>query len=159
MQVAAHPAVRRGILGLSWRQCIALIALVNAFVALYLHLWKTGRAGALACGGRGGCQIVQYSPWSYFFGVDVALIGTIGYAALCLVALVGSTARYHDRRGFALAQMALVYPAFAFTLRLKWAEFFRLKTFCPWCAISAVSIVCLVMLVTVDWQRTKGVSQ
>jgi uncharacterized membrane protein len=156
MPPAVHPEPRRGILGLSWRQGVALLALVNAFVATYLHLWKIGEAGALACGGGGGCQIVQYSPWSYFLGVDVALIGAVGYSTLFVVALVGSLPRFEDVRGFALAQMALVYAAFLFTLRLKWAEFFKLKTFCPWCAISAVSITILAVIVTVEWRRLRA---
>lgn len=156
MLPAVHPEPRRGILGVSWRQCVAVLALGNAFVATYLHLWKIGKAGSLACGGGGGCQIVQYSPWSYFFGVDVALIGAIGYGTLFAVALVGSLPRFEDVRGFALAQATLVYAAFLFTLRLKWAEFYKLKTFCPWCAISAVSITILAVIVTLEWRRLRG---
>jgi uncharacterized membrane protein len=155
MTSPVHTQPRRGALGLTWRQVVALLALANAFVATYLHLWKIGKAGALACGGGGGCQIVQYSPWSYFFGVDVALIGAVGYSTLFLVAVVGSLPRVEDLRGFALAQLALVYAAFVFTLRLKWAEFYKLKTFCPWCAISAVSITILVVIVTLEWRRVR----
>ena len=41
-------APRHGFLGLTYRQLIAIVALVNALVATYLHLWKLGLAGALA---------------------------------------------------------------------------------------------------------------
>lgn len=145
-----------GILGLSWRRLVALIALGNAFVAAYLHLWKIGKAGTLACGGSGGCALVQYSPWSYFLGVDVALIGSVGYTLLFLLALIGSSERWEDHRGFAFAQLLLVYPAVLFTLRLKWAEFYKLRTFCPWCAISAVSITILAVVVTLEWRRLRS---
>jgi hypothetical protein len=58
MPVAIQPPTpRTGILGLSWRQLVGLIALGNAFVATYLHLWKIGKAGSLACGGGGGCAL------------------------------------------------------------------------------------------------------
>jgi uncharacterized membrane protein len=40
-----------------------------------------------------------------------------------------------------------------FTLRLKWAEFFMLKTFCPWCAISAVSITLLALITWAELRR------
>lgn len=156
MQSAVHSEPRRGILGISWRQCVALIALGNSFVATYLHLWKIGKAGSLACGGGGGCQIVQYSPWSYFLGVDVALIGAVGYGALFLVALIGSLPRFEDVRAFAVTQMAMVYAAVLFTVRLKWAEFYKLKSFCPWCAISAVSITILAVIVTIEWRRFRA---
>ena len=156
MSQSAHSdQPRNGILGLQWRQLIALIALVNAFVATYLHLWKLGKAGDLACGGSGGCAIVQYSPWSWFLGVDVALIGAVGYSAIVVVAVVGSLARFADQRWPALALMTLVYPALLFTVRLKWAEFYKLKTFCPWCAISAVSITLLSVIVWLEWRRVR----
>ena len=147
-------APRSGLLGLSWRQLVALIAMINAFVATYLHLWKIGKAGALACGGVGGCHVVQYSQWSWFLGVDVALIGAVGYTLLVLTAIVGSTGGRDDARGPALALAALVYPAILFTLRLKYAEFVILRTFCPWCAISAVSITLLGVIVALELRRT-----
>lgn len=152
------PSARRHILGLSIRQLIAIIAMINAFVATYLHLWKIGKAGALACGGSGGCAVVQFSQWSWFLGVDVALIGAIGYSLILATAIVGSTASREDARSPALVLAALVYPAILFTVRLKYAEFFVLRTFCPWCAISAVSITLLGILVALELRRTRLVA-
>lgn len=138
------------------RQATALLALVNALVATYLHLWKLGLAGELSCGGAGGCAVVQFSSWSWFLGVDVALIGAIGYTLILLVALWGLHETRVDARGPALALAALVYPAICFTVRLKYAEWIVLRTFCPWCAISAVSITILGVLVALDLRRTRG---
>ena len=150
------PSPRVGILGLSWRQLIALIALANAFVATYLHLWKIGKAGTLSCGGSGGCTLVQYSPWSWFLGVDVALIGAVGYSVVVVVAVIGSLGRFAEARWVSRTLMVLVWSAFVFTLRLKYAEFFLMKTFCPWCAISAVSITLLSVLVYLEWRRVSS---
>jgi uncharacterized membrane protein len=155
MSSSVRPTAPAGLLGLSWRQLTALIALANAFVATYLHLWKIGKAGSLSCGGSGGCALVQFSPWSWFLGVDVALIGAIGYGALVVVAVVGSLERFAEARWPVVTLAALVYPALAFTVRLKWAEWFRLKTFCPWCAISAVSITLLALIVWLEWRRVR----
>ena len=151
----APSAMRSGLLGLSYRQLIAVIALLNAFVATYLHLWKLGLAGSLSCGGGGGCAQVQLSSWGWFLGVDVALIGAVGYAAILLVALWGAAARMADERGPALALLALIVPAVLFTLRLKYAEFIVMRTFCPWCAISAVSITILLVLALLEWRRVR----
>ena len=129
MSDAASPSAR---LFLSTRQLTALVALVNALVATYLHLWKIGRAGALACGGSGGCSVVQFSSWSWFLGVDVALIGAVGYTLILAVALWGTREAVADARGPALALAALIYPAILFTIRLKYAEWVILRTFCPW---------------------------
>lgn len=152
MSDAAPPSARPF---LSTRQLTALIALVNALVATYLHLWKIGRAGALACGGSGGCAVVQFSSWSWFLGVDVALIGAVGYTLILVVALWGTREAVAAARGPALALAALIYPAILFTIRLKYAEWVILRTFCPWCAISAGSITLLGVLTALDLRRTR----
>jgi uncharacterized membrane protein len=154
---SVHPTQlpRDGLLGLTYRQIIAVVALANALVATYLHLWKLGLAGDLSCGAGHGCQIVQFSSWSWFLGVDVALIGAIGYAGIVTVALLGASETRADARGPALALGGLIFPAFVFTLRLKYAEFFVLRTFCPWCAISAVSITLLSILAALELRRTR----
>lgn len=138
------------------RRVIAITALISGIVALYLHLWKLGLAGTLACGGGHGCQVVQFSPWSWFLGFDVALIGTVGYALILLTALVGIQERWASNRWVTIVLALLIVPAFIFTLRLKYYEFFVLGTFCPWCAISAVTITMHLVLVAFDWRRVRS---
>lgn len=138
-----------------YRMSIALGSLISGLVALYLHLWKLGLAGTLACGGARGCEYIQGSRYGWFLGVDVALIGTVGYAALFVVALLGTMPRWEHTRWPTLALMALIFPAVAFTVRLKYAEFVILKGFCPWCAVSAVTITLCLVLVLLDWKRLK----
>jgi uncharacterized membrane protein len=135
------------------RMIIALASLVSGLVALYLHLWKLGKAGSLACGGTGGCAYVQGSKYGWFLGVDVALIGTIGYALIFVVAMLGTQPRWADARVITRTLQLLIWPAVLFTLRLKWAEFVILKSFCPWCAVSAVTITLCAILVTSDARR------
>jgi uncharacterized membrane protein len=135
------------------RMIIALASLVSGLVALYLHLWKLGKAGSLVCGGTGGCAYVQGSKYGWFLGVDVALIGTIGYALIFVVAMLGTQPRWADARVITRTLQLLIWPAVLFTLRLKWAEFVILKSFCPWCAVSAVTITLCAILVTSDARR------
>lgn len=139
--------------GLTPRHWIALTALVSGTVATYLHLWKLGLAGTLACGGGHGCELVQFSSWSWFLGYDVAFIGAVGYSLIFVTALIGTMPRWQDDRRNTLLLACLVYPAILFTLRLKYAEFVILKTFCPWCAVSAVTITLHGILVALDWRR------
>ena len=138
------------------RRTIALLALVNVLEATYLSLWKRGLVGALACTEGKGCEIAQFSQWGWFVGVDVAVIGAFGYLVILLVALWGSsTPALAQATVPTLALAALVGPAFLFTLRLKYAEFVILKTFCPWCAISAVTMTLFLVLVWRDWVRVR----
>ncbi|MFP5354679.1 MAG: vitamin K epoxide reductase family protein [Gemmatimonadota bacterium] len=138
------------------RQIIAVLALLNAGVATYLHLWKLGFMGALSCGAGHGCEMVQLSSWGWFLGFDVAFIGAVGYTLILIVSILGAQDRWSVARWPTLALAALVYPAFLFTLRLKYAEFIIMKAFCPWCAISAVTMTLFTVLVWMDWKRVRS---
>ena len=140
---------------MTYRMAVALVALVDSIVALYLHLWKIGLAGTLSCGAEHGCEVVQLSSYGWFLGVDVALIGAVGWAAVFVVAVLGTLPRWEDARWPTVALSALVYPALLFTLRLKYGEFIVLRSFCPWCAINAVIVVIASVLVTLDWRRLR----
>ena len=134
---------------------IAGTSLISGLVALYLHLWKLGKVGQLSCGGGIGCQVAQFSSYGWFLGLDVALIGTIGYALIFTVAMLGIQPRFEEQRWPTLLLAILIAGAVLFTIRLKYGEFIVLKTFCPWCAISAVAITLCAVFVALDWRRVK----
>ena len=132
---------------------IALGSLISGLVALYLHLWKLGLTGALGCSSAGGCEYVQGSRYGWFLGVDVALIGAVGYATLFVAATVGTMSKYEDETWPNALLQLMIWPAVLFTLRLKYGEFIVLKGFCSWCAVSAVTITLCAILVTLDRRR------
>jgi uncharacterized membrane protein len=138
------------------RMAIALAALLDSIVSVYLHLWKLGLAGTLTCGAGHGCEIAQFSSYGYFLGQDVALIGAVGWAVVFLVALLGTMPRWEDARWPTVALAALVWPALLFTLRLKYGEFVVLRTFCPWCALNAVVVVVCSALIALDFRRLRA---
>ncbi|MDQ8160117.1 MAG: vitamin K epoxide reductase family protein [Gemmatimonadota bacterium] len=135
------------------RMVIAVGSLISGLVALYLHMWKIGLVGSLACTGGGGCEYVQGSRYGWFLGVDVALIGAVGYALLFVVASIGTLARFEDEAWPNTLLQLMIWPAVLFTVRLKYGEFIVLKSFCPWCMISAVTITLCAVLVTLDRRR------
>jgi uncharacterized membrane protein len=133
------------------RMAIVFLALVNGLVALYLHLYKLGLVGTLACT-SGGCDRAMFSRWGWFLGVDVALIGVIGYTLLFVTGLTSLQPRWLASRGPVSALLGLAILGFVFTLRLKYGEFVVLKTFCKWCAISTVSITIIAILAAFEWR-------
>lgn len=137
---------------------IAILSLISGIVALYLHLWKLGLTGTLACSGTHGCEYIQGSKYGWFLGVDVALIGTVGYAVLFVAAIVSTMPKLEDETWPNTMLQVLIWPAILFTLRLKYAEFIILKGFCPWCAVSAVIITVCAILVTLDRRRLARVA-
>ena len=141
---------------MKYRMTICFASLVSGLVAFYLHLWKIGLVGPLACSSGGGCELVQTSDYGSFLGVDVSLIGTVGYTLLFLAGLLSLQPRWADARWPTLLMMAMIWPAVLFTLRLKYGEFIRLRSFCPWCLVSAVAITLCAVMVTLDWRRVRG---
>jgi len=134
---------------------IALLALVAALVALYLHLWKLGLTGPLTCTAGRGCETAMNSQWGWFLGVDVALIGAIGYLLILAAALWGLSPGGAASAGPTFALLALIVPAVLFTIRLKYAEWGILRTFCPWCFESTVTIALCLVLALLDWRRVR----
>lgn len=138
---------------MKYRMAIAVLALVNAVVALYLHLYKLGRVGALACNAGGGCEVAQFSQYGWFAGVDVAMIGVVGYAFMFVCALVALQPSLVDAKWANTGAFLIIVPAVLFTWRLKYGEWVVLKTFCPWCFISFVSIHACLVLAILDRRR------
>lgn len=134
---------------------IALLSLVGLFVALYLWLFKIGVVGTMACG-TGGCEAVQLSPESVFMGVEVALIGVVGYLVLLGVAVWGTLPAQAARVGPALALVVLSGGAVGFTAYLKYLEFFVIGAVCQWCVVSAILILVIFLLSVADWRRSRA---
>jgi uncharacterized membrane protein len=127
-----------------YRMGAALMSLFGLFVSAYLYLYKIGRIGTLACG-TGGCETVQQSTWSRFLGVEVALIGLIGYGLLFVVALASLQASSpRDWRARALTWLAA--GGVLFTIYLTYIELFVIHAICRWCVGSAVIIVSVLVL-------------
>jgi uncharacterized membrane protein len=140
-----------------YRMGAALMSLLGLFVSAYLYLYKIGRIGTLACG-SGGCETVQTSPWSRFLGVEVALIGLVGYALLLIVALVALRPDQVERRRPTLLLTGLAAGGVLFTLYLTSLELFVIHAICRWCVGSAVIIVTTLVLALLDLRRLRTAS-
>lgn len=67
-----------------WQSASALLSVIGLLDSLYLWSFKWGQS--LICG-TGGCDAVNASSYSSLFGIPVAAIGALGYAALLALAL------------------------------------------------------------------------
>ncbi|MDX2119602.1 MAG: vitamin K epoxide reductase family protein [Gemmatimonadota bacterium] len=142
-----------GIGALRARMAIATLSLIAGTSAVYLHMYKLGLVGTLSCASGDGCNRAMFSRWGWFLGVDVALIGVIGYALLLTASILSLQPRWQAARWPAALLLTLSGLGFLFTLRLKYGEFVVLRTFCPWCAISAVSITLITGLSIYLWRE------
>lgn len=130
----------------------ALMSLLGLFVAAYLYLYKIGRIGALACG-AGGCETVQTSEWARFGGVEVALIGVVGYALLLAVAIAAIQTAPSGRRWPVDLLAALAAGGVLFTAYLTYLELFVIRAICRWCVGSAAIIVTILVLALLARRR------
>ena len=127
----------------------ALLTLVGTFVALYLYLYKLGRIGALACG-TGGCETVQLSSYARFLGVEVSLIGLVGYLGLFAFTLWALRPALADRRWPATVLSVLSGIGVLFAAYLTWLELFVIHAICRWCVGSAVIITAVFIASLLD---------
>jgi uncharacterized membrane protein len=137
-----------------YRMSAAVLSLAGLFISAYLYLYKIGKIGSLACG-SGGCETVQLSEWSRFAGVDVALIGVIGYAGLLALSLAALQPGLATRRWPAALLATLAGIGLLFAGYLTYLELFVINAICRWCVASAVVILVLLVVALLEWRRMK----
>jgi uncharacterized membrane protein len=139
---------------MKYRMAAAVLALAGVLLAAYLYLFKLGLIGTLACG-TGSCETVQLSRWSRFLGVEVSLIGLLGYVALLVVALIATRPALEQVRwpGRWLALLSGLGTLFA--LYLTGLELFVIHAICRWCVGSAVIITLIFITSLLDLRRLR----
>jgi uncharacterized membrane protein len=133
-----------------YRMSAALLSLAGLFISGYLYLYKIGRIGSLACG-TGGCETVQLSSWSRFAGLEVSLIGVLGYAGLLALSL--ASLQVGESRPWLVRAMAIAAGlGVAFTVYLTYLELFVIDAICRWCVASGAIIMAIFVVALLDQQ-------
>lgn len=127
---------------MNFRMAGALLSLLGLLVSAYLYLYKIGRIGSLACG-TGACEAVQASVWSRVAGIEVALIGVLGYSTLVLVSLASLQPQLVALRWPVTLLAGLAGVGVGFTLYLTYLELFVIHAICRWCVTSATIITAI----------------
>jgi uncharacterized membrane protein len=143
---------------MKYRMAAALLSLLGVFVAAYLYLYKIGKIGTIVCG-TGGCETVQLSRWSSFMGVDVALIGVVGYLVMLAVAVAGLQPGAAGRRWPGDLLVLLSGGALVFSAYLTYLELFVIHAICRWCVASAVIVLALFVVAVLDARRVRAASR
>jgi uncharacterized membrane protein len=135
-----------------YRMSAAFLSLAGFFISGYLYLYKIGRIGSLACG-TGGCETVQLSPWSRFVGLEVSLIGVLGYAGLLALSLASLQTAPSSRQWPVQGMMLAAGIGVVFTLYLTYLELFVIHAICRWCVVSGVIILAIFVAAILDQRR------
>jgi uncharacterized membrane protein len=125
------------------------VAAFGIGVATYIAIAEAGGGSPACLAGGGGCETVAESPYSELAGVNVAVIGILGYVLLLATSLLrGDPARIG---GFALA-----LTGFGFSLYLTYLELFVIEAVCQWCLVSAILMTILFGLNAIRMLRYTG---
>jgi len=127
---------------MKYRMAAALLSLVGLLVAGYLYLYKIGMVGTMVCG-TGSCELVQTSQYSRFVGIEVSLIGVIGYLLLLAGGLAWLQSDDGGRRWPGKIMLALSAGGLLFSAYLTYLELFVIHAICRWCVSSAVIVLAI----------------
>jgi uncharacterized membrane protein len=124
-------------------------ATVGVAVAVYIAIADSGGGSPVCVGGSEGCQTVAESSYSHLLGVNIAILGAIGYLLLLGAALLrGDGARMG---GFVVALGGFGYSVF-----LTYLELFVIDAVCQWCVFSAILMTVLFAVNAVRMVRYVG---
>jgi uncharacterized membrane protein len=118
------------------RRLIAFLAALGIGVATYITIADSGGGAPVCLAGGSGCQTVANSSYSHLAGINVAVLGIVGYLLLLVSAFfVNDAARFG---GFVVA-----LGGFGFSVYLTYIEIFKIEAICQWCVASAILMTVL----------------
>jgi uncharacterized membrane protein len=138
-----------------WVSCIFL-SIIGLSDSIYLTWIKLTHNEASCIIGVGDCFSVNTSKWSEWNGIPIALIGAIGFLAILLILLLESRLQVIKSNApliiFGITLVGVAYSAF-----LTYLEFFVIKALCPYCLISATTMLVLFVITIVRLVRNQEV--
>lgn len=111
-----------------------ILAVLGLMVAVYMTVFKLTDNQNM-CLGNGGCSVVNNSVYSEVYGVPVAIVGALGYAAILAVLTLSGRWAFL-RKNAALLIFGLCLAGFLFTLYLIYVEIALIHALCPFCLAS-----------------------
>lgn len=131
---------------------IAIVAFLGLLNAMYLFMTQeTGNAVTCLVSGD-GCQAVAESPYSQLFGIPLAALGSLFYAAVFVLAALAMSFKHPLLRKliFVGAVAGILFSVYTSILMV-----FVIQAFCEYCALSIVDSILLFILAVVLMRHTQ----
>jgi vitamin-K-epoxide reductase (warfarin-sensitive) len=129
---------------------LAVCGIAVSSVSLQHH-YATSKTAYCDIGETFNCDIVNRSEYSSIFGIPVALIGMLGYAAL-----VGLVTVYRKQRETPIILLGGAAAGLAFALYLTYIEGHVLGVWCILCLSSLGLIATTTILAAVIWSKSSS---
>jgi uncharacterized membrane protein len=129
---------------------LAVCGIAVSSVSLQHH-YATSKTAYCDIGETFNCDIVNRSEYSKIFGIPVAFLGVLWYAALAGLATV-----YRERRETPKMLFSAAGAGLAFALYLTYIEARVLGVWCILCLSSLALIATATLLAAVIWRRARS---
>ena len=121
-----------------------LIAAVGFFDALYLSWVKLAHTEVF-CGGSNNCSTVNNSRYAEIYGVPIAFLGLGAYIViLVLLLLEGRDKSWGEYSPLIIFGMSLIGTLYS--IYLTYVELAVIRAICPYCVVSAIMMVLLLVV-------------
>jgi len=125
-----------------------IFSLIGILDSGYLSWIKFSHSEEKCFAGIGNCAAVNASSYSEIFKIPVAYLGLIAYLLVLIIIIISNT-RIKMNNSIPYALFGVTLISFLFSGYLTYIQFGILKTFCPYCLLSAVTTTCLFIISTI----------
>jgi uncharacterized membrane protein len=133
------------------RKGLILLSLVGLADAIYLTWLKLASDGICVAGE--GCEIVNTSVYSQFYGIPIALLGGVAYLIMLIVLLFETRVEFLEVNGlmivFGMSLFGVLYSVY-----LTYLEIYVIRAICPFCVLSAIVLLIMLVLSGLRVQRS-----
>ncbi len=129
----------------------AVLALIGLADSIYLTYIKLANATA-SCAGIGNCESVNSSKYAEIAGIPIALFGAGAFLAILFLLFIENRSEFWKNTApmavFGISLAGVLYSAY-----LTYVEIAILHAICPYCVLSAVVLVALLVISVVRLLR------
>lgn len=129
-----------------------MLAIIGLIDSVYLAWVKYADQYAL-CGPIGDCESVNTSQYSEIYGIPIALLGAGAYLVIVVLLLAEKRNEFmHEYSPLLVFGLSLI--GVLYSIYLTYIEIAVLQAICPYCVISAIVLVLLLVFSTIRLVQT-----
>lgn len=135
-----------------------IVALIGLIDALYLTWVKLSHTENACLPGIGNCETVNTSRYAMVYGIPIALLGAGAYLTILIILFLEERDDFWtDKSGmivFGLSLIGVLYSAY-----LTYLELAVIRAICPFCVLSAVSLLTIFVINFVRLTGSQAISK
>jgi uncharacterized membrane protein len=139
----------------TFKRIFTIIVIVGIANGIYLSILKLSNNESMCIKGLGDCATVNSSMYSQIYGIPIAILGTLAYFTLLILTLLDGRNAFWSEYGiyfiFGVTLVGTAYSAY-----LTYLELEIIRAICPFCVLSAISMLTLFIMSTYRLVKTQA---